>query len=148
MGISNIDGLKEIVADCNYWGTTDEDMIDSLIYDFNDYFDRVKVIYKPYSTTPFTDTSTDVSFYIQKNKRNYPFIFLNTSGFNTIIKFPEHRSPNSIFIYSISGKLLNETHDIRKNRVILNNNGLSSGTYILQAQGVNFSYAQKFFLEK
>jgi hypothetical protein len=36
----------------NWWGTTDEAVIDQFIYDYNDDLDTLKVVYEPYATSP------------------------------------------------------------------------------------------------
>ena len=46
--------LIPVVVDAtnNWWGTTDEAVIDQFIYDYNDDLNTLKVVYEPYTTSP------------------------------------------------------------------------------------------------
>jgi parallel beta-helix repeat protein len=49
--------IKDVNFQNNWWGTTDTDLINQSIYDYFDDFEKGKVIYKPYLTSP-----VDISF--------------------------------------------------------------------------------------
>ena len=59
-----VNGPKNVRARYNYWGTTDENLIASLIYDKNDNPSKGEVFFKPFATQPviFDHSYAAVSF--------------------------------------------------------------------------------------
>ena len=56
MGRFKVYQCEDVIATNNWWGTTDAEVIDQLIYDYYDYYDMGKVVYEPIAASPIDIT--------------------------------------------------------------------------------------------
>lgn len=57
-------GYADCNATCNWWGTTNETLIQERIYDYYDDFDLGKAFYKPFLLSPYFVTIEEKIFYV------------------------------------------------------------------------------------
>jgi len=144
------DGISNIDAEYNWWGTSNEDSISSQIWDFNDDFALGTVDYEPWLGEPYSSVGEkDVVISGFVLSQNYPNPF-NTS---TTISY---KLPKSSFvklsIYDINGRLIEKLVNDRKNAgyytVEWNADNVSSGIYFYRIEAINFSKVKKCLVVK
>ena len=149
----------KINAESNYWGTTDESVIQSMIYDKNDDLNCSGYIpYQPFLTeqhqiTPLLGTKNDDTIF-SFELSNYP----NPFNPNTTISYSlEKDSEVSVNIYDISGKLITTfqngyqnqgEHSITWNGMDGFRNKVGAGVYFYQVKTGNFVETKKMVLLK
>ncbi|NHZ86748.1 MAG: T9SS type A sorting domain-containing protein, partial [Planctomycetia bacterium] len=151
----------KIDAKENYWSTTDEAIIQSMIYDKNDdlscagYIAYQPFLSSPHQEAPLLETEITIStpkYFILCN--NYPNPFNPT----TTITYGLEKDCNVLIsIYDISGKLItmlqNEyktqgTHSITWNGVDDFGNKVGGGVYFYQVKAGDFIETKKMVLLK
>lgn len=80
------DNIEDVQAPYNYWGTTDESVLDQIIYDYYDNVDLSKVDYLPLATQPFDFSGGIISGIVKDKLSEVPVAGANIIVINSGIQ--------------------------------------------------------------
>jgi len=130
-------GSPNVYADSNYWGSTNTQHIDSIIYDYFDTANYSVVYYLPILTQAVEiDTSCSLGFpttlnFMQKDAdASKPFP--NPFSVNTQIDFANELKDATLLLYNVFGQKVREMKGINGKHITVNRDNLPEGIYIYE----------------
>ena len=144
---SSFYGNPNIHAENNYWGSTNTQHIDSVIYDYFDYANQSVVYYMPILTSPIAiDTSCPPPIEIHVNYQeinNNISIFPNPAHNYLNLTLPKNNPNTEIKIYSLLGEL-QFMSTVKNQNSVVDISELTKGIYIIEIASGNNITRSKF----
>ena len=130
-------GSPDLYIDSNYWGSTNTQHIDSVIYDYFDFANKSVVYYMPILTAPVViDTTCPPTIITTTNKietsSSTSTIFPNPFSQQATLKFSQELHAATFRLYNLYGQLVQEKNNINGKEIILNRENLNNGIYIYE----------------
>jgi hypothetical protein len=136
-------GSQNIYADSNYWGSTNTQHIDSVIFDFFDYGNLSVVYYSPLLTSPVNLDTTCHSTAIgipelqKQSQLNSSLLFPNPFTTHSTLSFTHTLYNATLHIYNMYGQVVQQQSQLNANEVIIDRKQLANGIYIYAVEENN-----------
>jgi len=128
-------GSPNIYADSNFWGTTNTQHIDSVIYDFFDYGNLSVVYYQP-PLSARVEVDTSCAFLSNGvtivEARVYSKAFPNPFSSYSQIIFSNELNDACFTLYNVFGQKVRSAEHISGSRIRIDRGSLPSGIYIYE----------------
>src|SRR6185436_11624030 len=144
-------GSQNVFADSNYWGSTNTQHIDSVIYDYFDFANQSVVYYMPILPSPSAvDTTCAVIIPTSINNIELPsalVLFPNPAATHLTITFNKNINNGVLEMYNILGaKVLKENiYHVSKKEINLKT--ISNGIYLVKLFDGERYYCRKIIVK-
>ncbi|MCF8461719.1 MAG: T9SS type A sorting domain-containing protein [Flavobacteriales bacterium] len=132
----NTSGAPDISADSNYWGTSNTQHIDDVIYDFFDDANQTFVNYHPILSASIQVDTTCIPFPTSISDRLdsqiSAIVFPNPFSFKTEISFDQTLKDATFYLHNIYGQQLTKPRNINGKQIPVFRDNLPQGIYIFE----------------
>ena len=128
-------GSPNILADSNYWGTTNTGQIDAVLYDYFDFANQSVVYYLPILTSAAEVDTTCPPLGIGINeleKTSSSMVFPNPFSLQATIRLDRAIRNGTLQLYNMFGQMVKSTRHLSGNEIPLTRENLNAGAYFYE----------------